>query len=94
MTDETLKQENEVLKAIADLSKSMNDRFEHLETKFDKFAEETNAQFEAIRQGILDNDIRFDHLESQIYAARSDISDIKANLKQAKRDAEILAIEK
>ena len=79
MTDETLIQENEVLKAIADLGVSLNKRIDDLEKS-------NNAQLEAIRQGIEDNAIRFDRLESQILSARSDIFALKADIKEARRE--------
>ncbi|HLM02897.1 MAG TPA: hypothetical protein VK400_17730 [Pyrinomonadaceae bacterium] len=69
-SDETLKQEaSVVLKAIAELSH-----------KFDNLEKSVNTQFEAIRQGIVHNNARFDRLSAEVYEARADLSKLRANL--------------
>lgn len=44
-----------------------------------------DAQFEAVRRGIVDNAIRFDRLEGEIYLIRSEVSHIKADFKELTR---------
>ena len=80
MSDETLNQNNnEVLKAIADLAgnfenkfqslenkfQSLENKFDAFESRFDKFEKSTNAQFEAIREGIIYNNVRFERLTAR-----------------------------
>jgi predicted nucleic acid-binding Zn-ribbon protein len=64
--DETLEQPTKsdaILQAIMELSK-----------KIDDLEKRNNAQFEAIRQGIVDNNIRFDKLEGNFHLLRADVS--------------------
>jgi predicted nucleic acid-binding Zn-ribbon protein len=74
-TEQELSNKDEILKAINDLGKSLNRRI-------DKLEESTNVQFEAIREGIVHNSVRFDRLESDIYKVRSDISALRADVKE------------
>lgn len=74
MTDETLKAEP----TLADVMQEL--------IKINKRLDTHDIQFEAIRQGIIDNAIRFDRLESQIYSVPSDISALKADLKETRRE--------
>ena len=69
-SDETLEQptkEDLILQALADISKKL---VEH------------DVQFEAIRQGIVDNSVRFDRLDARMFEMRSDISNLKADMKE------------
>ena len=59
------------MQAIAELSK-----------KIDDFQKDNNAQFEAIRQGIVDNSVRFDRLDARMFEMRSDISNLKGDVKE------------
>ncbi len=62
-TEETLEQmpeKGELLKAIENLS----NKFDRLENKFDRLEKDSNAQFEAIREGIVYNSAKFDRLEA------------------------------
>ena len=59
MSDETL-QQNPVLEAIADLSKSINERSVAIEN-----------QLEIVREGIVRNSVRFDQLEAIALDAKS-----------------------
>lgn len=71
--DKTLEQipeRNEILKAIEFLTK-----------RFDSFEKTANAQFEAIREGIAYNSAKFDRMEAKIFDARSDISNLRADIK-------------
>lgn len=70
MTDETLQQEP-TLKDILDAVNQINKRLDGYD-----------AQFEAIRQGIVDNSVRFDRMDARLYEIRSDISNLKADVKE------------
>ena len=73
-SDETLEQptkDDAILQAIAELSK-----------KIDDFQKDNNVQFEAIRQGIVDNSVRFDRLDARMFEMRSDISNLKGDVKE------------
>ena len=78
-TTEKITDENAVLKAIAELS-----------AKFDAAQKSSDIQFEPIRRGIVDNAIRFDRLEGEIYLLRSEVSHIKADLKELNRAKELV----
>ena len=41
-----------------------------------------DIQFEAIRQGIVDNSVRFDRLDAQMFSMRSDVANLKADMKE------------
>ena len=76
-SDETLNQEptlKDVLTAISMLS----GKIDGLEKKIDGH----DDQFEAIRQGIVDNSVRFDRLDARMFEMRSDISNLKADMKE------------
>ena len=103
-SDETLEQENSaVLKAIADLSTkfgNLENRFDNLENRFDKLEKTVNIQFEVIREGISYNSAKFDRLEAKFYDTRSDISNLRADIKEMteeirqQRTKETLSLEK
>lgn len=67
MTRETLEQNEptlrDVLQAIAEMSK-----------KIDGIKKESDAQFESIRQGIVDINIRLDRVESIALATRANLT--------------------
>jgi uncharacterized coiled-coil protein SlyX len=68
-SDETLKQDDSpVLKAIAELAQ-----------RLENFEKTTNAQFEAIRKGIVENNVRFERLAADVHESRADISRLRAN---------------
>lgn len=74
MTDEILEQstvENKILQAIAELGKQLNERMDGLQNDLDSYKKETNIQFEAIRQGLVENSARFDQLEALSLEAKS-----------------------
>ena len=101
-SDETLKKplENDaVLKAIADLSRTVGDlsnnfnnlsnkfdklenKFDKLENKFDKLENFVTVQFDAVQEGIAYNSAKFDRLEAKFFDARSDIANMRADLKE------------
>lgn len=75
---ETLKQNPEqdaILKAIADLGKSLNERIDR-----------QDLQLEAIREGIAHNASRFDRVDANIYSVRSDISNLKADVRDLREE--------
>lgn len=73
-SDETLKKspDNEaVLQAIAELSR-----------KFDDLEKFVTAQFDAVQEGIVYSSAKFDRLEAKFYEARSDIPNMRADIKE------------
>jgi len=94
-SDETLKktrENNAVLQAIAELSKTigeLSNKFDKLEVKFDKLENRfdnlekfVTIQFEAVREGIEYNSARYDRLEAKFFDVRSDISNMRADIKE------------
>ena len=80
-SDETLKKtpENEaVLQAIAELTRTVAE----LSNKFDNLEKFATIQFGAIQEGIAYNSAKFDRLEAKFYDARSDISNMRADIKE------------
>lgn len=72
MTDETLEQLSE-RELLINLTKELSAISKKLDTH--------DAQFEAIRQGLVHNSSAFDRLESVVYNVRSDVSALKADIK-------------
>ena len=77
-----------ILNAIRSLEENFNKRFDKLESKVDEIDERltslekfTNAQFEAIRQGISANSAAFDRLEAKFHENRVDILNVRADMK-------------
>ncbi len=62
--------------------KTVLDEIQKLSEKVDKNQKQNDAQFKAIRQGIVQNSAAFDRLESVVYIVRSDISALKADMKE------------
>lgn len=84
MSEETLKQEptlQQILEAIIQTNK-----------RLDSFEKSTNAQFEAIRRGIVENSARFDRLDAKTYDVRSDISNLKATITELTEEVHSLKI--
>lgn len=80
-SDETLTKtpENDaVLQAIAELSKTIGE----LSNKFDKLEKFITVQFDAVQEGIAYNSAKFDRLEAKFFDARSDIANMRADLKE------------
>ena len=80
-SDETLKKppENDaVLQAIAELSKAIGE----LSNKFDKLEKFVAVQFDAVQEGIIYNSAKADRLEAKFFDARSDIANMRADLKE------------
>ncbi len=80
-SDKTLKKtpENDaVLQAIAELSKNVAE----LSKKIDKLENFVTVQFDAVQEGIAYNSAKFDRLEAKFYEARSDISNMRADIKE------------
>lgn len=72
-TDETLEipEKDLILEAISKLS-----------NKFDNLEKTVNTQFEVIREGIAYNSAAFDRLEAKFFDARSDIANLRSDVKQ------------
>lgn len=73
-SDETLTKtpDNEaILQAILELSQ-----------KFDKLEKFVTVQFDAVQEGIAYNSAKFDRLEAKFFDARSDIANMRADLKE------------
>ena len=94
-SDETLRKTPEsevILRAIAELSKTvaeaankldkLESKFDKLENKFDKLEKFVTVQFDAVQEGIAYNSAKFDRLEAKFYDARSDISNMRADIKE------------
>ncbi len=79
--DETLKKPTEgeaILQAIAELSKTIAE----VSNKLDKIEKFVTVQFDAVQEGVAYNSAKFDRLEAKFYEARSDISNMRADIKE------------
>jgi predicted nucleic acid-binding Zn-ribbon protein len=63
-----------VLQAIAELSK-----------KIDDYKKESDTQFEAIRQGIVHNDVSYDRLKAEVLLLRADVKELSEEIRQNKK---------
>lgn len=80
-----------VLDAIAELSRTvgeisnylnnLSNRFDKLETRFDGLEKFVTIQFEAIREGNEYNGARYDRMEAKFFDVRSDVSNMRADIK-------------
>lgn len=80
-SDETLKKSPEseaILQAIAELSKTIAE----VSNKLDNLKKFVTAQFDAVQEGVAYNSAKFDRLEAKFYEARSDISNMRADIKE------------
>lgn len=80
-SDETLKKTPEgeaILQAIAELSKTIAE----VSNKLDNLEKFVTAQFDAVQEGVAYNSAKFDRLEAKFYEARSDISNMRADIKE------------
>ncbi len=97
-SEETLEQstvENEdsaILKAIAELGKSLNARIDTLEKNTDTQFEAINkklgtydTQFEAVRIGLVANSAAFDRLEAKVLLLRADVKDLTEEVHQTRK---------
>ena len=60
---------------------NMEKRFDNLENKFDKLEVFVNVQFEAVRERIEYNSSRYDRLEAKFFDVRSDVSNMRADIR-------------
>lgn len=87
-SDETLKKSPDteaILQAIAEMSKTvgeLSNKFDNLENKFDKLEKFVTVQFDAVQEGIAYNSAKFDRLEAKFFDARSDIANLRADIKE------------
>jgi hypothetical protein len=63
-----------ILQAIAELSK-----------KIDDYKKESEAQFEAIRLGIVHNGVSFDRLKAEVLLLRADVKELAEEVRQNKK---------
>ncbi len=85
MTDEPSEQFPErdaILRATSDLGKSLNEIIDNLKERIDNLEKTNNIHFEAIRKGIAENNAAFHRLEAKFYDAHSDISNLRADIKE------------
>ena len=60
---------------------NLSGRFGNLEGKFDNLDKFVTTQFEVVREGIEYNNSRYDRLEAKIYDLRSDVSNMRADIR-------------
>lgn len=105
-SEETLKKTSKndaVLQAIGELSETISElsnkfdnlenKFDKLESRFDKLEQFVMIQFDAVQEGIAYNSAKFDRLEAKFFDARSDIANLRADIKeltQAVRKREVV----
>ena len=63
-----------VLHAIAELSK-----------KIDDYKKESDAQFEAIRQGIVHNGVSYDRMKAEVLLLRVDVKELTEEIRHNKK---------
>ena len=76
-SEETLEESTQtdaVLQAIAELSK-----------KTDDYKKESDAQFEAIRQGIVHNGVSYDRLKAEVLLLRADVKELTEEIRHNKK---------
>jgi hypothetical protein len=76
-SEETLEESTQtdaVLQAIAEFSK-----------KTDDYKKESDAQFEAIRQGIVHNGVSYDRLKAEVLLLRADVKELTEEIRQNKK---------
>lgn len=61
--------------------KTILEEIKKLSDKVDKNQEQNDAQFEAIRQGLVQNSSAFDRLEGVVLKVGSDVANLKADVK-------------
>lgn len=72
-------------KAILEAIMALSNKIDDIDKKVDDIDKKVvahDAQFEAIRQGLVLNSAAFDRLESVVYTIRSDVSGLKADMKE------------
>lgn len=65
-------------KTLLEEIKKIGERLDKIEQKHIAH----DGQFEGIRQGLVQNAAAFDRLESVVYSVRSDVSGLKADIKE------------
>jgi hypothetical protein len=76
-SNETLEQSTQtdaILQAIAELSK-----------KIDYYKNESDVQFEAIRQGIVHNGVSYDRLKAEVLLLRADVKELTEEVRQSRK---------
>lgn len=76
-SEETLEQSTQtdaVLKAIAELSK-----------KIDDHKADSDSQFESIRQGIVQNSVSYDRLKAEVLLLRADVKELTEEVRHNRK---------
>ncbi len=60
----------------------LENRFDNLENRFDGLEKFVAVQFETVREGIEYNSARDDRLEAKFYEVRSDVFNMRADIKE------------
>lgn len=79
-SDETLKQNDPILQAIAELSK----KIDAVQADVSSFQKDTNAQLESIREGIVHNGVAFDRLQAVVFNLRADVREMSEEIRHLK----------
>jgi peptidoglycan hydrolase CwlO-like protein len=90
-SEETLDQPTStdaILQAIAELSQKIDDYKKESDAQFaaiqNRF-ESVDVQFEAIRQGIVHNDVSYDRLKAEVLLLRADVKELSEEIRQNKK---------
>ena len=92
-------QTDAILQAIADLSKKIDDFKVEMSKKIDDFKKESDAQFEAlqnrfesvdaqfeaVRQGIVHNSVSYDRLKAEVLLLRADVKELAEEIRHNKK---------
>lgn len=57
-------------------------RFDRLENRFDKLERFVTVQFDLVQEGIAYHSAKFDRMEAKFFDVRSDVSNMRADLKE------------
>ncbi len=61
---------------------NLENRFDKLENRFDKLENFVTVQFDAVQEGIAYNSAKFDRMEAKFFDVRSDVSNMRADVKE------------
>lgn len=76
-SDETLNQEPTLADVMRELAK-INERLGGIDKRLDGY----DSQFEAIRQGLVANNVAFDRLQSTVFSMRADLNELKEEIRR------------
>ena len=84
-SEETLKQNDAVLQAIAELSNKIDERINNLEKNVNERFNAVDIQFESIREGIVHNSVAFDRLQATVFSLRADMKELTEEVRHLKK---------